>query len=55
MLENDRRFFIYNSGSDAAEDEAAENIDFGRDVAEDEVAEDEVSEATVNYDTKSTR
>jgi len=39
MLVNDRRFFIYNFGRDAtedeaAEDEAAENGDFGREAAE---------------------
>jgi len=39
MLVNDRRFFIYNFGRDAGEDEAAENGDFERDAAEDEVTE----------------
>jgi len=39
MLVNDRRFFIYNFGRDAAEDEAAGNGDFERDAAEDDAAE----------------
>jgi len=55
MLVNDRRFFIYNFRRDAtedeaAEDEAAENGDFGREAAEDEASEDEVDGVTVNYD-----
>ena len=55
MLVNDRRFFIYSFGRDTAEDEAAENGDFGRgapddEAAEDEASEDEVDGATVNYD-----
>jgi hypothetical protein len=49
MLVNDRRFFIYNFGRDAAEDKTAKNRDFKRDAAGDEASEDEVDRATVNY------
>ena len=40
VLVNNRTFFIYNFGRDAADDEAAE----------DEASEDEADGATVNYD-----
>jgi hypothetical protein len=59
MLVNDRRFFIYNFGRDAAKDKAAENGDFERDAAGDQAADTvngdfgreaaEVDAATVNY------
>jgi hypothetical protein len=47
VLVDDRRFFIYNFGRDAAEDKSAENGDFEREAAEDEASEDEVHGATI--------